>query len=292
MKGWFSWHEIKEEEGPGELRNGIYEMRFLTYLAAWTVAHGHFLIMGGFHVVEPPEVDPTEANTEAIKDVPFVDTDTEKAHHGSSEKKPNGRITILTLEILRELVKDPDFDMQISAEDITDRSKGDALSKLIFILQSTWFILQCLGRRLQGLNLTHLELTTLALASLNGITFMLWWDKPLGAQAIVRVYLKRKMTESERLPLAVSDYFFHVLFLTYDCSQRKPEISQRDPMLLSMFIKTSNFKTVPLTFMTLSYVNQQEIFSLFGCSSLLPFLYSFFSRSLPSPSSSWPLWLT
>jgi len=36
----------------------------------------------------------------------------------------------------------------------------------------------------------QLELTTLALASLNGITF-LWWDKPLGAQDIVRVRLKR-----------------------------------------------------------------------------------------------------
>ena len=181
-------------------------MRLLTYLVAWTVTHGHFLIMGGFHVVEPPEVDPTEANTEEITDMPLVDTDTEKAHHGCSEKKPNGRITILTLEILRELVKDSEFELQISAEEIADRSKGDVLSKLIFILQSTWFILQCFGRRIQGLTLTHLELTTLALASLNGITFVLWWDKPLGAQAVVRVYLKRKLTDSERLPLAVSEY--------------------------------------------------------------------------------------
>jgi len=63
------------------------------------------------------------------------------------------------------------------------------------------------------------------------------------------------------------------LFLTYDFSL---EINQHDPML-SKFLKTSNFKTVSLSFVTLSYVNQQEIFSLFGCSSLLPFLYSLFS---------------
>jgi len=51
---------------------------------------------------------------------------------------------------------------------------------------------------------SDLELTTLALASLNGITFVLWWDKPHGAQAIVRVYLKRKLTHSERVIVSVS----------------------------------------------------------------------------------------
>jgi hypothetical protein len=147
----------------------------------------------------------------------LIDTDKEKGLHGPSEIKHKGRVTILTLEMLRELVKVPDFEIQISAEEINDRSKGDALSKLIFILQSTWFILQCLGRRIQGLNLTHLELTTLALASLNGITFVLWWDKPLGAQASVRVYLKRKLTDLERQPLQVSKYLPPYLhFLTCD----------------------------------------------------------------------------
>ena len=174
------------------------------------MAHGHFIIMGGFHVVEPAEVQDVlmEANTDMQPATLVKETnmDTEKAHHGPSEKKPGGRVTIMTLEILRELVKDPDFEMQISAEEINDRSKGDTLSKLIFILQSTWFILQCLGRRIQGLDLTHIELTTLALASLNGITFALWWDKPLGAQAIVRVYLKRKLTDLERQPFPVGKY--------------------------------------------------------------------------------------
>ena len=92
--------------------------------------------------------------------------------------------------------------------EISDKSKGDTLSKLIFILQSTWFILQCVGRRTQGLNLTLLELTTLALASLNGITFILWWDKPLGVQAIVPIHLKRRLTDLERRPVLVSKYTF------------------------------------------------------------------------------------
>src|SRR5258707_1598794 len=97
-----------------------------------------------------------------------------------------GRVTILTLDLLEKLIaEDAEFKIPITEGEITDRSKGDALSKLILILQSTWFILQCVVRRTQGLDLTQLELTTLALASLNGITFALWWDKPLGATSAV-----------------------------------------------------------------------------------------------------------
>ena len=195
---------------------GIYGLKLLREVAAWTVTHGHFLIMGGFHVVEPPEVPDGSIRSTDTQAAPTRDlveeTDTETGR-GSSEKKCKGRVTILTLELLRKLVKDPDFEIQTTQEEITDKSKGDALSKLIFILQSTWFILQCVGRRVQGINLTHLELTTLALASLNGITFILWWDKPLGAQAVVRVHLKRNLTDSERVPREVSNIFrVHVLF--------------------------------------------------------------------------------
>jgi hypothetical protein len=55
VKGWFSLYEIKEAASPGGYLSGIYGLRLLRDLAAWTVAHGHFLVMGGFHVVEPPE---------------------------------------------------------------------------------------------------------------------------------------------------------------------------------------------------------------------------------------------
>jgi len=167
--------------------------------------------MGGFHVVEPSEDGQSkEANT----DIQRTDEKTDAEIGGVSPgQKPEGRVTILTLEMLRELVKDKDFEIRMAEDEISDRSKGDALSKLIFLTQSTWFILQCLGRRIQRLDLTHLELTTLALASLNGITFALWWAKPLGAQTIVRVHLNRKLTESERIAVQVSSsislFFFN-----------------------------------------------------------------------------------
>ena len=137
--------------------SGIYyKLEMLRDPLAWTKVHGHFLIMGGFHVVEP---------TEDIMRIQSTKTTSTRRHtspaqcclghgrgtqsgHGKkgrvpSKNKPEskGRVTILTLELLRKLIaQDLEFNIQISEEEITDRSKGDALSKLIFVLQSTWFI--------------------------------------------------------------------------------------------------------------------------------------------------------
>lgn len=67
----------------------------------------------------------------------------------------------------------------ITGEAIMDRSKGDALSKGIAILQTGWFILQCIARKIQGLPVTELEVVTLAFAALNFAVYAFWWNKPL-----------------------------------------------------------------------------------------------------------------
>jgi hypothetical protein len=165
--------------------------------------------MGGFHLVEPVEEPP-----EAITGTQGTETDTERGH--APGKKPEGRVTILTLEMLRDLVHRPDFEIRMTEAEVADKSKGDALSKVIFTLQSSWFISQCIARRVQGLSLTQLELTTLALASLNGITLFLWLDKPLGVQAPVRVYMKCRLTDEERKAGEVSD----LLLIAYHVDMR------------------------------------------------------------------------
>jgi len=100
----------------------------------------------------------------------------------------------LTVEHFKELIKDSDFEFPETTEaDIQDRSKGDVLFKLIAILQTSWFIIQCIARGLQGLALTELELVTLALASLNAVTFAIWWHKPLGVQEPIKIYLKTEV---------------------------------------------------------------------------------------------------
>src|SRR5260221_3286204 len=137
------------------------------------MAHGHLVVMGGISTVDPSveedgQVDPRSP----------VLTFERYTKINSNERE----------RLDRKLRK-------ISEEDIKDRSKGDILSKLIVILQTTWFILQCIARGQQKLTLTELELVTLALASLNAITYVFWWHKPLGVQVPIRVYFETGAVE-------------------------------------------------------------------------------------------------
>ncbi|KAF8659472.1 hypothetical protein AX16_001839 [Volvariella volvacea WC 439] len=70
----------------------------------------------------------------------------------------------------------------IRKKEIQDRGKGDLLAKTIVVLQTSWFVVQCIARRVEGLLLTELELVTLAFAALNMMTYILWWDKPLNVE--------------------------------------------------------------------------------------------------------------
>jgi hypothetical protein len=78
----------------------------------------------------------------------------------------------------------------ISQYEIQDRSKGDVFSKGFAVLQSSWFITQCIARAVYGLTITELELATLAFAVLNAILYFLWWDKPQDVAWPVPVYLR------------------------------------------------------------------------------------------------------
>ena len=80
----------------------------------------------------------------------------------------------------------------VTVEEIKDRSKTDGFSKTIALGQTLWFVAQCLGRRAQHLDLTLVELLTLSLAILNGVMYLLWWNKPMDVRCPIRVYLLDK----------------------------------------------------------------------------------------------------
>ena len=137
----------------------------------WTMAHGHLVVMGGISTVNPSVEDDGQVDPRG----PVL---TFERYTKTEERE----------RLKRKLYK-------ISEEDIKDRSKGDILSKLIAITQTTWFILQCIARGRQRLTLTELELVTLALASLNAITYVFWWHKPLGVQVPIRIYFEIEAAE-------------------------------------------------------------------------------------------------
>ncbi|KAF4616278.1 hypothetical protein D9613_008780 [Agrocybe pediades] len=122
----------------------------------WTKTHGHFLQMCGFLLVD-------EDNTEQI-------------------------LTPWNLEWFstQGMVDVP----EIPESEIKDRSKGDIFSKTMVLGQTTWFVVQCIARIMQGLVLTQLELVTLALAALHAFMFFLWLHKPLAARSPITVRLR------------------------------------------------------------------------------------------------------
>jgi len=84
---------------------------------------------------------------------------------------------------------------RLSKAEIDDKSKGDAISKGLVILQTGWFVMQCIARGVQGLPITELELATVAFAALNFVIYLLWWEKPQNVQRGVRVYKIRRTEE-------------------------------------------------------------------------------------------------
>jgi len=128
----------------------------------WTITHGFFAIMGGF-----------------------------------MEYEGNQPIRVLFPEELESysLTGNGDFP-RLSKAEIEDKSKGDTISKGVVILQTGWFVTQCVARGAQGLPITELELATVAFAALNFVIYVLWRDKPQNVQRGVRVYKKRMTEES------------------------------------------------------------------------------------------------
>ena len=116
----------------------------------WTRAHAFFLIMGGFMLQERGKPD-----------------------------------RVLEAEELERLSEAGKIEWPtISEEEIADRSKGDYLLKTIVLFQTTWFIGQCIAR-----GVTELEVVTIAFASLTGVIYYFWWDKPLDVHCSIPVHI-------------------------------------------------------------------------------------------------------
>jgi hypothetical protein len=137
----------------------------------WTRAHAFFLIMGGFTL-----------------------------HEGG---KP---VRVLGARELEELSKAGKIQWPtITEEEIADRSKGDYLSKTIVLFQTAWFIGQCIARGAYKLAVTELEVVTLAFATLTGVIYYFWWDKPLDVRCSIPVQLLeghvgKEVTGSQIIP--------------------------------------------------------------------------------------------
>lgn len=61
------------------------------------------------------------------------------------------------------------------AEEISNQSKGDALSKGVTIIQTLWFMAQIITRRADSLLVTKLEVMILAYTLMTVAMYIAWW---------------------------------------------------------------------------------------------------------------------
>ena len=143
----------------------------------WTRAHAFFLIMGGFTL-----------------------------HEGGKA------VRVLEAKDLEELSEGGNIEWPtITEEEIADRSKGDYLSKTIVLAQTTWFIIQCIARGAYGLAVTELEVATLAFATLTGVIYYFWWDKPLDVRCSVPVHLLPGQLRKNKEGIEKKDTGSHII---------------------------------------------------------------------------------
>ena len=74
-----------------------------------------------------------------------------------------------------------------TSKEIQDKSKSDALSKTIAVVQTLWFVVQCITRSIQGLAITELEIMTLAYTVITVAMYAVWWHKPRNIGCPTRV---------------------------------------------------------------------------------------------------------
>ncbi|PVF91966.1 hypothetical protein CPB86DRAFT_820042 [Serendipita vermifera] len=145
----------------------------------WTTAHGFFVSMGGFHAFVREEVE-GKSQTRG-SDQPYY---------------PLHRNEVM------QMYRDGQLDLPLEAE-IQDKGKTDWLAKTIIMLQTGWFIIQCIARKAAHLTLTELEVVTLAYTIMNVGIYTAWWDKPRNVDRPIRVYIPKEDAEkkkSEGLP--------------------------------------------------------------------------------------------
>ncbi|KAI4263851.1 MAG: hypothetical protein L6R42_001013 [Xanthoria sp. 1 TBL-2021] len=72
---------------------------------------------------------------------------------------------------------------KMTAKEVWDKSKADGFQKSLTCLQTGWFIIQIVGRAIQKLPITTLEITTLSFVLCTLVMFTQWANKPLDVES-------------------------------------------------------------------------------------------------------------
>ena len=149
----------------------------------WSTTHGFFVIMGGFHLFQ-------RSSREARDNYLAI------LHEDDNPLHP---LDSLDFFLEHEDRTDIDFTSFTvpTEEEIKDKGKSDWLAKSLVLLQTSWFVMQCIARAKEHLPITHLEIVTLAYAAMNFVIYIFWWNKPLNVNRPVRVFRKPERSATQ-----------------------------------------------------------------------------------------------
>ncbi|UNI23456.1 hypothetical protein JDV02_009274 [Purpureocillium takamizusanense] len=90
----------------------------------------------------------------------------------------------------------------ITEDDISDKSKGDALGKVVALIQVSWLVLQLVARAITGKSSTPLEVMTLSFAVCTFIIYILLLDHPQDVMSPVYIRPNRSCRAEDMETLA------------------------------------------------------------------------------------------
>lgn len=115
----------------------------------WTIRHGFYANMGGF-VLKTPDFPPFPVNAKQLHYL-----------------------------VTRGYTPFP----STTSKEIWDKSKQDGFQKLLTMVQTGWFVIQVLGRAIQHMPVTTLELTTFTYVFCTYASYYQWSNKPLDVES-------------------------------------------------------------------------------------------------------------
>lgn len=83
----------------------------------------------------------------------------------------------------------------ITKKEIWDKSNADKVAKFLACFQTAWLTTQTIARAIQGLAITPLELSSIAMALTSLTTLWYWMHKPLDVETATAVYTERNLKE-------------------------------------------------------------------------------------------------
>lgn len=131
-----------------EARRSVDQWRTAGY-TEWTLRHGFYANMGGF-ILKPRASSPFPINSKQ-----------------------------LFYLVRKGYIPYP----SITEKEVWDKSKQDGFQKTLTLLQTAWFVVQCLGRAIQHLPVTTLELTTFSFVFCTFASYYQWSNKPLDVES-------------------------------------------------------------------------------------------------------------